>query len=469
MRVLLVNPDVSLVRAPNLPLGLLAASLEAAGHEVHVADVAFKGWNRARVIQVATSGQWDLVGIQVYSCGWEAARAVAQAVKAADPRVRVVVGGRHVSALPLEVLAQESAVDFALASECEGTLPALAASLRDDPNASPDVPELYRRTADGIARGPCAVVSDLDDLPLPAWRHIAPSLYPAAPQGGFVAALPVAPIITSRGCPYSCRFCASGVGGGPTRTVRYRSPDNVAEEVALLVRDHGIRELQILDDNFTLKRSHAVGVCEALLSRDLRLALSLPNGVRLDKLDADLVRLLERTGCYSLTVGVDSGSQRVLDSMDRRVTLEEMEAGVRLIKENSNIRVTGNFILGLPGETLEDIGKTITYAKRIGLGRAYFAVYLPLPGSPLFDELRAAGVLEGLRYDQLTPAARAIPFTPDGVSEQQLRRALWRAYAEFYLRPSILWGLAREIQSVEHARFLARKVASRLVGRETEA
>jgi anaerobic magnesium-protoporphyrin IX monomethyl ester cyclase len=467
MRVLLVNPDISLVRAPNLPLGYLAAALEAAGHEVRLADIAFKGWDRDRVTRVATGEAWDLVGIQVYSCGWEAAKSLAQAIKARRPSARVVVGGRHASALPEEVLAEEPAVDFVLASESERSLPALAAALADGADGIADVPELYRRDGAGVVRGPCAVPTPLDDLPLPAWHHIAPSLYPAAPQGGFVKALPIAPLITSRGCPYRCRFCASGVGTSG-RAVRYRSPGAVADEAALLVRDHGIRELQILDDNFTLKRAHAEGVCEALLSRGLGLALSLPNGVRLDKLDAELVRLLERTGCYSLTVGVDSGSQRVLDSMDRQVTLEGMRTGIRLIKEHSRIRVTGNFILGLPGETLADIGRTIRYARTVGLDRAYFAVYLPLPGSPLFDELRAAGALEGMRYDHLTPAARAIPFTPEGVSEKQLRRALWRAYAEFYLRPSILWHLAREVRSVEHARFLAGKVAGRLVGRETE-
>lgn len=465
MRVLLVNPDLALVRSPNLPLGYLAAALEAAGHEVRLADVSQKGFSRARLLRVATSGEANLVAIQVYSCGWDAARAIARAVKAAGHRTRVVVGGRHVSALPEEVLAEEPAVDFALTSECEETLPQLARALEGEGDGLALVPNLYRRDpGGGIVRGPAAPLPDLDRLPFPAWDRIAPALYPPAPQGGVVKAFPVAPLITSRGCPYRCRFCASGVGNDPERPVRFRSPESVADEVGLLVRRHGVAEIQILDDNFTLRRSHAEGVCETLLRRGLRVALSLPNGVRLDRLDEDLVRLMERAGCYSVTVGIDSGSQRVLDLMDRRVTLEMMEERIRMIKAHSRIRVTGNFILGLPGETVDDIRRTIEFSRRIPLDRAYFALYLPLPGSPLFEELRAAGRLDRFRYADLTPGARAVPFTPDGMTARELRGWLVRAYLSFYLRPRVLAGVLGEVRGIDHACFLAGKVGSRLFG-----
>lgn len=470
MRVLLVNPDErSLVRSPNLPLGYLAAAVEAAGHAVRVVDVTQKGWDLARVDRTLAAGEWDLVGFQVYSCGWDATRALARTARQSHPAGHVLVGGRHVSALGEEVLREEPNFDFALLWEAEETLPRLLSALERGGEGLDAVPNLIRRHGDGFVRGPPAELPDLDRLPFPAWEQIAPRLYPDAPQGSFVKAFPIAPMVTSRGCPYACRFCAAAVGANGSRTVRFRDPVRVGDEVSMLVERHGIREIQFLDDNFTLRRSHATAVCEELLRRGHGLALSLPNGVRLDRLDAGLVRLLERAGCYSLTVGIDSGSQRVLDLMDRKTTLEVMEERIRLIKENSRIRVTGNFILGLPGETLEDMELSIAYARRVPLDRAYFAMYLPLPGSPLFDELRAAGRLNGFRYSDLAPGERAVPFTPDGVSPAELRRALVRAYRAFYLRPSILAKVAGEVRSLGHARFLAGKAAARLFGRKASA
>jgi radical SAM superfamily enzyme YgiQ (UPF0313 family) len=153
--------------------------------------------------------------------------------------------------------------------------------------------------------------------------------------------------------------------------------------------------------------------------------------------------------------------------MDKRESLGEMEERVRLIKRVTRMRVTGNFILGLPGETMDDINRTIAFARRIPIDRAFFTLYLPLPGSPLFDELRAAGRLAGLRYRDLRPGTRAAPYLPDGIAPGGLRRALWRAYVSFYARPAILASMLREVRSPAHATYLTEKLFMCLIGRES--
>jgi radical SAM superfamily enzyme YgiQ (UPF0313 family) len=462
MRVLLVNPDRSGVRAPNLPLGYLASACEAAGHEVALADVTQRGRTPADVERQVLEG-WDVVGFQAYSAGVDEARRLARRLRAERPATRILFGGRHASALPGELMAQEPAIDAVLASECEETLPLLLQRLGAGEEPADVANAWYRRNGD-VLRGPAGPLPDLDRIAFPSWRLFEPGLYPVTPQGGFLKALPAAPVITSRGCPYTCRFCASGVNG--SRAVRFRDPESVVDEMDLLVRRYGVREIQFLDDNLTLKKSHAMAVAEAILRRGLRVAISIPNGVRLDRLDRDVVTALESAGCYSLTVGIDSGSPRVLAAMDRAITVEKMLEGLEVIKRHTRIRTTGNFILGLPGETSEDLRKTIDFACAAPLDRAYFGYYLPLPGSELFDELRAAGRLEGLSYADLTPIARHIPYVTPGLTEPQLRRALWRAYLEFYGRPRIALGVLREVQGAQHAAFLALKTAWRLFGRD---
>jgi radical SAM superfamily enzyme YgiQ (UPF0313 family) len=465
MNILLVNPVRNLSRAPNLPLGYLAAVLEKAGHQVRVADRSMRGLSEARLHAIALGQRWDVVGIQIYSFGYDEARHLARAVRARWPGTKILVGGRHVTALPEETLLEEPAFDAALVSEAEGSICAYVEALKEGPDALSRVPNLVYRGGPGgeLHRGPALPYPPLDDLPQPAWSHIAPNLYPTAPQGGVARRAPIAPMITSRGCPYRCRFCASGLQG---HTIRFRDPARVVDEMAMLVERFGVREVQILDDNFTLRRAHAEAILAGVLARGLDLALSLPNGVRLDRLDPELIQLFERAGGYSMTVGIDSGSQRVLDAMDRAVSLEEMEARIHMVKAHSRLRLTGNFILGLPGETREDLAATLRFAMELPLDRAYFAMYLPLPGSALFEELRGEGKLAGLEYHDLSEKARRVAYSPDGIPPEELRRWLIRAYAGFYLRPRVLHGLVGEVRSAEHLRALFGRVLGRLRGVE---
>jgi radical SAM superfamily enzyme YgiQ (UPF0313 family) len=452
VHVLLVNPDESLARSPNLGLGYLASAVRAAGHVVRLVDVCQLGASRDTVAAAISESRWDVVGLQAYSCGYHEARRVAQQVKAALPSAAVVLGGRHASALPEEVLSDERAVDFVVAGDGEEPFTALLTRIAK--GEAPDVPGVWWRDGDVIRGSPSSHAVDLTQLEIPAWDLIAPARYPVAPVGAFVRATPIAPIITSRGCPYSCAFCAAP---SQTKTVRFRAPAAVVDEIELLVRVHGAREIQILDDNFTLNRSHAVAVLEALLARGLGVALSLPNGVRLDRLDGELVELLERAGCYSVAVGIDSGSQRILDEMGRCLTVDRMEEQIHLIRRHSQIRLTGNFILGLPGETPEDLSRTLEFALRLPLDRAYFGMYLPLPGSELFARLRSAGKLDGLDYASLSPRHGAPVYVPDGLTASGVTAAVRSAYVRFYARPRVIAGILREIKDVRHAAFLVRK------------
>lgn len=463
MRILLVNPYRSPARSPNLSLGYLAAALRAAGHAVDLVDLAQVGWTERRLRALVREGAatLDVLGLQAYSGAYQVARRLARELRAIAPGVHIILGGRHGSALPQEVLSEEPAFDSVLIGEGERSLPELLTRFAEGgAEALSAAPGVAVRRHGEIVLGPAAPLPDIDDVPIPAWDLIGPARYPKAYHGGFVRTEPVAPMITTRGCPYSCTFCGSGLSG---RALRRRSAETIAEEVRWLTRRHGVRELHILDDNFTLQREHAFTALEAIQREGPGLALSFPNGVRLDRLDDELLTAMRAAGCYSLTVGIDSGSQPVLTRLERRVTLEQMRERLMMVKAKGGVRVTGNFIMGLPDETSDDIRQTIDYALSLPLQRANFVLYMPFPGSPLFDELRARGALDGLNWDTLRDNAPGVAYVPEGMSARELQAWLWRAHIAFYGRPSVLVGLAAEVQGAQHAWHLAVKTFARLL------
>lgn len=467
-RILLVSAERTATRSPNLGLGYLAAVARRSGWEVTVFDAAQNGCGTKQLVETIGRHSWDLIGFQAYSSGYPITRAAARIAARMHPGTPVLLGGRHASPLAEEALSEEPSFTWAVVSEGELCVSALTSALDALPEGGipaddvlAGIPNLVRRVGDGFARGPSRNPEVLDDLPMPAWDLIGPSRYPDSPIGAFVDALPVVPIITSRGCPCRCGFCGAHLAG---TKIRLRSPEAVVDEMEYLHKRHGVREIQILDDNFNWHRSHAEGVCEQILRRNLKIFISFPNGLRLDHLDADLVRLFERTGCRSATIGIESGSQKTLDRMNRRITKEKMEHLLHEIKANSRIRLTGNFIIGVPGETRDDIEQTIRYAASLPIDRASFMVYLPLPGTSFFDELKAAGKLTSMDYGMLSPNEGGIPFTPDGMTQAEVRRFLFRCYAKFYLRPSIARGLLHEVHSPSQIAFLAGKTIGRLAG-----
>ncbi|MFC1890043.1 B12-binding domain-containing radical SAM protein [Thermodesulfobacteriota bacterium] len=268
-----------------------------------------------------------------------------------------------------------------------------------------------------------------------------------------------APIIATRGCPYPCTFCGAGKALG--KKVRKRSIGNLLEEIDLLTGKYGVREIHIMDDNFTFDRDYTAGFCEALIKRKRGIFWALPNGVRLDSLDEDVLRLMEGSGCYSMAVGIESGNQHVLDHIRKRLSLEEIEEKIRLIKSVSDIMITGFFILGYPIETREDMKNTIDFALRIPIDRANFFNYTPFPGSEVYETLKRDGSIEGLDYDDLY--IHNISFSPPGISCAEMVAFPRRAHLKFYLRPRVLWNLVREVKSLDQVKVIFKRAKTILI------
>jgi len=350
------------------------------------------------------------------------------------------------------------ALDFAFAGEAETGLPRLLDTLGEERGdrgwggAFDRVPGLVWRDGIEVKENPRIFEEDLDSLEV-AWDLIPPASYPRAPHGAYFRQFPVAPIVTSRGCPFRCRFCAVECVSG--RKVRRRSVENVVSEIEILRDRYGVREIHIEDDNFTGEKEYVLAFCEVMRRRAPGITWTCPNGVRVDTLDEEMLAAMKGAGLYFLSVGIESGSDRILRKMKKSLEVAKIEEKIRVIRQ-AGIGVSGFFMLGFPGETPEEMEATIDFALRLPLARASFTNFQPFPGSEEFDRLRESGEI-AVDWETFAPTLQSTSYHPPGITGPDLRRLRKRALRKFYARPSVAWGMLREIRSWDHAAWIFRR------------
>lgn len=430
MKVALTRPNYRThLITPPLGLGYLSSCLKKAGHEVQIIDGLNLSLSNRDIAQRAASA--ELAGVSVLSDFYLEAVDLIKELKSRN--LSVVIGGPHASALPEQTL-EGSGADFLVFGEGEETLLELVDALENRKETA----SIAGLLTGGNALKKRGFIPDLDLLPFPDWHQIDPRQCKRAPHGAVVKNFPLAPITTSRGCPYLCKFCAS-----PNlweRKIRFRSPENVADEIEYLVRDFGVREIHFEDDNLTLKKEHIEKICRLILERRLKISWATPNGVRADTLDRELIRLMKRSGCYFLVFGIESGAQEILDNIQKKTDLAAIERAVRLASLEGLI-TQGFFIFGLPGETEETIKRTVRFAKGIPLDRAQFLLLDLLPGSKLWEEF---GSFE--RADWSKRSYQQVSWVPPTISREALERAPQEAFKSFFFRPRQLYRLLKFIK-----------------------
>ena len=390
MNILLISPkyDATIV-APHLGLGYLSSSLKKQGHKVKILD-----GTREKVEY--NPEDWELVGVTAMSTYFP--ELCKEVEKAKSHGLKTIIGGAHVICDPGQSLI-DSGADYAAAGEGERTITQLASG--KDPNqveglyywekgkprkSNPDLSKLFKEKimyTTKIGNQSRDFINNVDDFGEPDWENIDPRSYPQTmPHGTIYKSSPFAPIITTRGCPYSCTYCSAPITAG--KKMRYRDPIKIVDEMENLINNYGVKEVQIEDDNFTLKRRHAVAVCEEMIRRKIKLDWSLPNGVRIDKLDPELLKLMRKSGCYFMSLGIESGNQRILNIIKKHLDKNLVRNVVTMVKD-SGIDAVGFFMIGFPTETKEEIMNTINFACSLDLERASFHKAMPLPGTELYD------------------------------------------------------------------------------------
>lgn len=455
MKTLLIKPhNLSDHIQPSLGLGYLATACRNADHEVALLDCIKEGLKADYLIEKIIDLNPGVLGIQCYTFDIKFVKHILESVKAINKKMITVIGGPHPSAAPEKTFEYfGDSLDFAFVGEAEKSLPRLLARLdgQQDINLS-DIDGLAWREDGKVRVNPQAFVEDLDSLGMPSWDLIAPEQYPESQHGAFFKKYPIAPVMFTRGCPYPCTFCAGNIVSG--KKIRKHSVDFMLKQIKYLYDVHGIREFHVVDDNFTFDKEYVKEFLRRFMALNLDMTWATPNGVRLDSLDGEILDLMKASGMYLISLGIESGSDRMLKIMKKRTTVDKIRSGIDLIR-SKDIDIAGFFIMGFPGESKEDIMKTIRFSLELDLIRANYFTYLPFPGSTSYKELEASGELDSMNWDRFYFMNAS--YVPEGMSKAQLKTLQKMAFMRFYFRPRIFWKNLSEVKNLNHFKFLAKR------------
>lgn len=444
MRVLLVRPPYDLKSiSPNFPIGLayLASSLRRNGHEPRILDLPLEDQPYARLKEILKADYYPLVGISSLTVQYPGAKRVVQVIGTESPRSQVVLGGPHPSVLPEQTL-KETGADYVIRGEGETAL----VELVDAPAAGQNfasVPSLaFRLNEETQINPPRPGTIPPDDIPLPAYDLLDLQPYFRLNFSEYVrsGSRPMQ-IFTSRGCPFQCTFCHELFG----KKFRARSPQNVLSEILMLHRDYGVDEFLIYDDIFNLDLDRAKEVFRLVLQSGLKVGFSFPNGMRAEMMDEELMFLMAKAGVHTVTVAVESASERMQKVMKKRLKLPKVEIFLKLAKRNG-MRTQAFFIIGFPEETLAEINQTIRFARNLkDLDYAFFPFATPYPGTELARSAEARGLpvkLDMSSLDFYVPHVETEEFSYRRLKWLRLKASLF-----FYMTPHRMRNLLLEFSS----------------------
>lgn len=430
-------------QTPPTGLANLAAMVRRCGRDTAIVDAAALGWGYERTVQAVLEGGHRYVGITAVTISISHAGRLARMLKEANRDLVIIAGGPHFSAVPGETLARYPDFDLGVMGEGDHTIVELLEALDQGRNLE-EVPGLALCRDGGVhLTGRRKPIMKLDELPLPAWDLLPDLAHAYCPPVHTVKRVPAGMLVTSRGCPGKCVFCANNVFGS---TCRAYSAEYALTMIKELHHRYGLREIQIRDDNFLVYRKRLIELCHMLKAEGMDLVWSCTG--RVDNVTPDILRLMKEAGCWQIWYGIESGSQMVLDLLKKDITLPQAEAAVRMTAE-AGIDPCGFFILGNPGETPGTLEETIEFALRLPLAEAHFGFMTPLPGAELYERAEEFGLFAN-NWDSLTGWTPS--FIPFGLTEDQLRRASKKAFRSFYFRPRIIWAYLKKMRSFRHVR-----------------
>ncbi|MEM1520261.1 MAG: radical SAM protein [Candidatus Korarchaeum sp.] len=436
MRVALVVPPTrssikDVLGVNGIPLGLayLASIAREEGHDVAIFDFPSLNSDTDSARSLLRGFDPDVVGVSSTTPAIYDAYEVARISKELNENAVVMIGGPHATFLPSYTLRSCPFIDIVIRGEGEESF---RESLRVLERSDFDLNSLkgvrgisYREPSGGIRHNPPRqLVRDLDALPMPAYDLIDWDLYR-------IGKLRYGVMMTSRGCPFNCIFCSSSLQFG--KLWRAHSVDRVMEELRILREDFGIREIEFLDDTFTLNRRRAREICERIVREGIDLSWSASS--RVNTFDKDIAGAMRAAGAHAVYFGIESGTQKVLDFIGKGIRLSQAIDAVKTAA-TCGLKALGSFVIGFPIETEEDVKRTIGFAKELNVDYAQFTVATPYPGTKLWDFAIKNKLLTTLNwrlYTTVNVVMRGLYLTAN-----QIQSMLIRAYLTFYLRPSYL-------------------------------
>lgn len=480
MKVIFIQPnwidskrvsDIKSLHSVTPPLGLLylAACARKEGHKAMLIDALAEQLTSDEVVERVGRSTPDVVALTGTTPQISFAFEVMKKVKALPngKEIITVLGGPHATAVPAETLKKCDKIDFLVYGEGELTFTELIKALEKKKSRASiisSIKGLYVPSKKGptkkepIFSGPRPYMENLDALPYPErelityWEgyHMAPSDTWRDPS---------TTMITSRGCPFACKYCNRAVFG---RGYRCMSAGYVLGEMKHLMKRYKIREIKFWDDVFTIDRKRTMELCDGITREKLDIVWSCET--RVDLVDKEMLKKMKQAGCWQIDYGVESGNQELIDKITKGIKLEQVKKAVSLTKQ-AGISARGYFIIGLPGETVKTAKKSIDFAIEAGFDYVTFFVCVPYPGTELYELAKKEG---GIRSDDWRKYSHIdfdnLIYVPPTIKDTELKGMIGESYRRFYLRPAYIIREALKIRDIDDIKKKARGAIAILGG-----
>jgi radical SAM superfamily enzyme YgiQ (UPF0313 family) len=417
------------------PLGVLsmATVLRNKGFKADVTDCFIESLDKHDI------AKYDLIGFSVMISNIENTLKTIQKIKRKYPEKLIIVGGPHVNSNPFFFIEKEF-IDLVAVGEGEHTM--LELMEKKNPLG---IRGLYYKDENNktIFNGERDRIKNLDELPFPDLSMVDYKKYDVTIKKRKY----ISSIMTTRGCPFSCTFCFHSIG----RQWASRSPENVVNEIEYQVKEFGIKEICIFDDNFTLNVQRAKKICRLIIDRKIRVILQFTNGIRVDRVDKELLRLLKDAGLWLVGVAPESGSEETLEKINKKFNLKKVEEVVRWCHE-IGLNTHSYFMVGFPWETKEHIQKSIDLSLTLDTDLTQFSRVVPLPGTKLFEQMDL-DINAGFESDRGLFYGN-VQHNVEKISEAEIHKLIKKGYRAFYFNPFRIWRIFKMLSFVSLIRLV---------------
>jgi radical SAM superfamily enzyme YgiQ (UPF0313 family) len=363
-------------------------------HQVRIYDCSIKGVfaDSKELLHEIEDLRPDIVGVSASMQTYHEAVRIIRVVKSIDPGITTTMGGAHPSIFSEKVMENED-LDFVFRGEAELMFPHFLEQLKGEENFE-NIKGLGYRKDGRVVLNDINLEADIDSIKIPDYKNINLREYikNGYSYGGFYGKS--APVWITRGCPYGCSFCSASLING--KKIRRHSVEYVVNWIDHLYREFSIRQFALVDDNFTFQIDYAKKFCRTIIELvekghfKEKIYFATPNGVRIDSLDDELITLMKKAGWQGLSIAPESGSRKTLKRMRKTLDPASVPGVVERIKKQG-LDVRAFFIIGYPGETRDDVRETVTLIRRSKIDAIILGKFLPIPGTPIFNELVSQG------------------------------------------------------------------------------
>lgn len=362
-------------------------------------------WHEVR--KVISDVDPDILGVSSMTASYVSALNVSKIAKQINPKVKVVFGGKHPSALPEDTLRNRS-VDFVVIGEGEETFKELLLNV----NKPETVRGIAYRNFDGkvCMTPPRAYISDINVLPIPIFES---SINKYAYEDKNNSKPHAWSLISARGCPFQCIYCASD------KTIRYRTPENVEEEIIMVKEKYGISHFDFEDDSFSLNRNRILALCNRLRDKKVKWTCI----TRVDLIDETLVSAMKESGCVSVSLGIETGSPKTLEIIKKKINYENISEALKIFKKYG-ILCRGYFMIGFPWENWEDMKQTLDLIHKLPIERFQLNIATPLPGTQMFQSLVDSGKINVTNEDWSRYQQGSLYMNFSSISDDEWRKMI---------------------------------------------